>query len=451
MSSNGYDVAVIGSGPGGFTCAVRAAQLGAKVVLIEKTFIGGTCLNCGCIPTKFLWQTLKIKQEIQKSNTYGLKANLESVDFSDIVEKKNKNILNLGKGMESILCSYNVDIVKGQALFKDINTLTVSSEDKIIEIFASKIVIATGTKPKQIKDFKFDGNKIISSTDILNLRTIPESMLIVGGGAIGIEMATIFAGFGSQVSLAECQTCLLEKEDTEVSLEVQKNLSRQGVELMTGCTTALSDINKYEKVLIVTGRTPNSKLGLEIVKVEIDKDGFIKTDNFCKTNVDNIYAVGDINGKNLLAYTAQNEGKVVAENIVSGNFKIVENGIIPQVVFSMPQTAWAKVKNLSSYKNLSFGKFLFTANSRAFIENKRTGFVKCAVDILTKRPLAFWVVGACSDELIHTACQILKNGGIDIKREMFFHPSLSEGLLNAYEDALGVCTETVKRFKKDIL
>jgi dihydrolipoamide dehydrogenase len=450
---NKYDIAVIGLGPGGFTAAVRAAQLGAKVVVIEKSFTGGTCLNCGCFPTKFLWQALKTKQKIQKSYEYGFKAVLEPVIFADIIAKKDRNIANIRKGMGIILSSHKLNVINGTALFEDKNTLkilnneigTVSKKGVICEVFADKIIIASGTKPSTIKGSAFDGgNKVISSTEALNLKDVPKNMLIIGGGAIGIEMATIFSGFGCQVTLSEYENCLLPNEDKEISEEMRKNLLRQGVNVLTSCANALGDAGKYEKVLIVTGRTPNNGLGLENIGIKTSRKGFIETNKFCQTNIENIYAVGDIAGKNLLAYTAQNEGAITAENAVRGNFIAVNNFIVPQVVFAMPQSASVKVLDFSKYEDAVFGKFPFTASGRAFIESERAGFVKCAVDKTTEKPLAFWIVGAHSDELINIASQILKSGMKCISRETMFHPSLSESLLNAYEGALGKCTELVK-------
>ncbi|MDR2817990.1 MAG: NAD(P)/FAD-dependent oxidoreductase [Endomicrobium sp.] len=444
MDSSRYNVAVIGSGPGGFAAAVRAAQLGAKTVVIEKSFVGGTCLNCGCMPTKFLWQALKLKQKIQKSYEYGFNSKLDPVVFSDVINKRDKNISNIRKGMELILSSYSIDVVKGTASFKDKNMLSVSNEGRHLDILADKIIIASGTEPSSIRGFDFDGNKIINSTDALSLTKIPKTMLVVGGGAIGIEMATIFSGFGCSVTLAECEGQLLPNEDGEISEEIKKNLSRQGVEVLTSCVNSLNNADKYEKILIVTGRSPVNDFGIDKIGVKTTASKFVETNEFCQTNIENIYAVGDIAGKNLLAYTAQNEGCIAAENAVKGNSLKINNKVILQVVFSMPQSASVKVVDFSNYKNVSLGKFPFTASGRAFIEGERAGFVKCAVDKVTQKPLAFWLLGAHSDELINTASQILANSANHISRESFFHPSLSESLFNAYEDSLKKCTELPK-------
>jgi dihydrolipoamide dehydrogenase len=445
MDSSRYNVAVIGLGPGGFAAAVRAAQLGAKTVVIEKSFVGGTCLNCGCMPTKFLWQALKLKQKIQKSYEYGFNSKLDPVVFSDVINKRDKNISSIRKGMELILSSYSIDVVKGTAFFKDKNILSVSNEESYLDILVDKIIIASGTKPDSIRGFDFDGNKIISSTDALSLTQIPKTMLVVGGGAIGIEMSIIFSGFGCSVTLAEREERLLPNEDGEISEEIKKNLSRQGVEVLTSCVNSLNNADKYEKILIVTGRSPLNDFGIDKIDIKTTASEFVETNEFCQTNIGNIYAVGDIAGKNLLAYTAQNEGCIAAENAVKGNSLKLNNKVILQVIFSMPQSASVKVVDFSNYKNVSLGKFPFTASGKAFIEGERTGFVKCAVDKVTKKPLAFWLFGSHSDELINTASQILANSANHISRESFFHPSLSESLLNAYEDALGKCTDLPKR------
>ncbi|MCL2334636.1 MAG: NAD(P)/FAD-dependent oxidoreductase, partial [Endomicrobia bacterium] len=426
-------------------------------------------LNCGCIPTKFLWQALKTKQKIQKSSDYGFKATLEPFSFADIIAKKDKSITNIRKGMELILASYeNITVVKGAASFKDKNTLIVKSASVVIpessspesavnaglprdfvprndekQVVADKIIIAAGTKPSAVKGFDFDGAKIINSTDVLNLKELPESVLVVGGGAIGIEMATVLSGFGVKVTIAEYEKQLLPSEDAEISAEITKNLQRQGVEVLTSCSNALEMTDKFEKILIVTGRTPDSGLNLEKAGIAVDKKGFVTTNEFCETNVKNIYVIGDIAGKYLLAYTAQNDGAVAAENAVLGNKVKADNSIVPMAVFSNPPAASVKVKDFADYEGLAFGKFPFTASGRAFIENERAGFVKCAVDKNTAKPLAFWIIGAHADEMINTAAAVLKSGCIG--RESMFHPSLGEGLFNAYEDAFGKCTETTSK------
>jgi len=441
-----YDIAVIGSGPGGFSAAVRAAQLGKSVVIIEKSSTGGTCLNRGCIPTKFLWQALKTKQKIQKSCEYGFKSVLEPFSFADIAAKKDKAVSNLRKGMEMILSSYNIPAIKGQASFKSQNVLEVSSENEKTEISAEKIIIASGSEPAALKNAVFDGKKFASSDDVLNFTAVPESVLIIGGGAIGVELAGILAGFGSRAALAEYESSLLSGEDSEICEEIKKSLQRQGVEVFTSCKNALELAEGYEKVLIATGRKPCGNLRLENAGVKTNQKGFIITNEFLQTNIENIYAAGDATGGNLLAYAAQRDGAAAAENAVKGNAASNRGGIVPKAVFSNPPAASVKTESFDNYKkeDLLFGKFSFASSGRAFIECERTGFIKCAVDKNTKKPLGFWIFGAHSDEIINAAAQILKNGEAPA-RENFFHPSLTEGLFNAYEDAFKLSIETIKK------
>ncbi|MDR1942116.1 MAG: NAD(P)/FAD-dependent oxidoreductase [Endomicrobium sp.] len=435
-----FDVAVIGSGPAGFNAAIRAAHLGAQTVLIEKSLVGGVCINCGCIPTKFLWQALKTKQKIQKSYEYGFKTVLEPFSFAAVADKKDKALLNIRKGAELILSSHKIKVVKAQALFKDKNTLVLDGKE---ELKAAKFIIASGTVAACLKGRSFGSGNIISPSDFLNLKEIPKTVLIIGGGAIGVEAASILAGFGARVAIAEYENRLLPNEDAEISEEIKKNLQRQGVEVLLSCKDALESADKYDKVLIAAGRVPQD-LSFANAGVQTDAKGFVKTDAYCRTNVENIYAAGDIAGKNLLAYTAQNEGSAAAENAVKNGLIKIDDCIIPQSVFSMPACASVKIKNYENYKNVIFGKIPFTASARAFIENERTGFIKCAVDKESKKPLAFWVVGAHSDEIINCAAQIVKLGIIP-SRENFFHPSFSENIFNAYEAAFGISSEMPKK------
>ena len=437
-----YDIAVIGSGPGGFAAAVRAAQLGAKTVIIEKGFVGGTCLNCGCIPTKFMWQALKTKLKIKKAYEYGLEASLGAIQYANIVIQKNKRIANIRKGMEMILSSYEIPVISGAASFKDKNTLLIGTDT---HIKADKIIIASCSEPHKIPGYEYDGEKIINSTDALNLEYVPETLLIIGGGAIGVEMATIFAGFGSKVTIAESFDRLLPSEDAEISNEIMKNMSRQGIEILVDYKSALNDIPKFQKALIVTGRIPAKDLNLENAGIDAFSNGFIKVNKYCQTNFENIYAVGDTTKGSLLAYTAQNEGAAAAEKAFKGKTVIIDNKMVPRGVFSMPQSASVKVSGFKDDENIVYGIFPLTASGRAFIEGERTGFIKCAADKNTKKPLAFWMVGTNADEIINTASMILTNGINHIARESLFHPSISEGLLNAYEDAFGKCTEIMKK------
>ncbi|WP_413853108.1 dihydrolipoyl dehydrogenase family protein [Candidatus Ruminimicrobium bovinum] len=424
---NKYDVAVIGAGPAGYTCAVEFAKQNLKTVIIEKENLGGTCLNNGCIPTKFLWQVAKTKQIISKSFEYALKAKLEPVNFSDIINKKNKLVANLSKGIERLLTANNVDIIKGFATFKDKNILSVKTSEKEIEVFANKIIIAAGSQCKNIAGMEFDHKKYINSTDALNLTEIPKTMLVIGAGAIGVELSSIFSCFGTDVTLREICPQILPSEDTELAFELTKVLARQGIKVEVSCTDTLKDKDKFEKILIVAGRQSSAEgLNIENIKLNLDNKKFIETKNYV-TNIDNVYAIGDVTGKGFLAYTAEQDGINAAKNLLQNNDPV------PKVVFSFPPSASVKSVDFDKCDDISYGKVSFSANARAQIEAERTGWVKVAIDNKTKKIKAVWILGANADELINIATVIIKAEMTitDLSKNMFFHPGLAELILEA--------------------
>ncbi len=416
-----YDIAVVGAGPAGYNCAINFAKQGKKVVVIEKNSLGGTCLNCGCIPTKFLWQAAKTKQKISKSLEYGIKANIESINFADVIAKKNRLVENLVKGVERLLKTNNVEIIKGEAGFKNKNMLIVKMSDGETEIYAEKIVIAAGSDCKVVPNIDFDHKKYISSTDALNMTELPKNMLVIGGGAIGIELSSIFSAFGVNVTLREICPQLLPSEDTELAMELAKVLARQGIKVEVSCTEPLKDEDKFEKVLIAAGRkSVTNILKTENINLSLDKKNFVETKNY-STNVENVFAIGDASGKGFLAYTAEQD----ADNLASGR---QSSNPVPKVVFSFPPAASVKAADFDNYKNIVYNKTNYSSNARAQIEGDRTGWIKVAADKDSGKILGVWILGANADELINTASVMISAGMkiSDIKREMFFHPCLSE-------------------------
>ncbi len=421
-----YDIAVIGAGPAGYNCAINFAKQGKKVVIIEKDNLGGTCLNRGCIPTKFLWQAASVKQTISKSYEYGLKSSLESVNFQEIINKKNRLVENLVKGVSRLLTANKVDVVKGTASFKNKNELNVKTETEEISIFADKIIIATGSETKSIPTVEYDHQKYIDSTDALNLTEVPKSMLVIGAGAIGIELSSIFASFGCKVTLREICPQILPSEDSDLAQELSKVLARQGIKVEVSCTDTLKDKDSFEKILIVAGRKSNAdELKPENIGLNLDNRKFVSTQNYA-TNVDNIFAIGDITAKGFLAYTAEQDAINVAENLQSKN-------PVPKVVFSFPPVASVKAVDYDSYKDVSFGKSTFISNARAQIEGQRTGWIKVAIDNVSKKVIGVWIIGVNADELIESATMIIKSNMkvTDLSKDMFFHPGLSELIFEA--------------------
>ena len=426
---NKYDIAVIGAGPAGYTAAIEFAKQNLKTVIIEKDNLGGTCLNKGCIPTKFLWQVAKTKQIISKSFEYAIKTNIENIEFANIIAKKNKVVENLSKGIERLLKANKVDIVKGFASFSAKNKLTVKTESEEIKIFADKIIIATGSDCKSVGNIEFDHKKYINSTDALNLTDIPKNMLVIGAGAIGVELSSIFSSFGTDVTLREICPQLLPNEDTELAGELAKVLSRQGIKVEVACSNTFKDSDKFEKILIATGRKSTAEqLNGQILNLNLDKRNFIQTENY-STNIDNIYAIGDVTGKGFLAYTAEQDAINLSKNLQITN-------PIPKVVFSFPPAASVKAPDFDTCKNISYGKAFFSANARAQIEAERTGWIKVAIDNETKKIKGVWILGACTDELINTACVMIKAEltVADISKDMFFHPGLSEIIFEAIKN-----------------
>ena len=421
-----YDIAVIGAGPAGYNCAINFAKQGKKVVIIEKDNLGGTCLNRGCIPTKFLWQAASVKQTISKSYEYGLKSSLEPVNFQEIINKKNRLVENLVKGVSRLLTANKVDIIKGTASFKNKNELNVKTETEEISIFADKIIIATGSETKSIPTVEYDHQKYIDSTDALNLTEVPKSMLVIGAGAIGIELSSIFASFSCKVTLREICPQILPSEDSDLAQELSKVLARQGIKVEVSCTDTLKDKDSFEKILIVAGRKSNAdELKPENIGLNLDNRKFVATQNYA-TNIDNIFAIGDITAKGFLAYTAEHDAINVAENLQSKN-------PVPKVVFSFPPVASVKAVDYDNYKDVSFGKSTFISNARAQIEGQRTGWIKVAVDNVSKKVIGVWIIGVNADELIESATMIIKSNMkvTDLSKDMFFHPGLSELIFEA--------------------
>lgn len=432
------DILVLGGGPAGYSAAIRAAELGASVILVEKDTVGGTCLNCGCIPTKFLWEALYLKDKLRKFTNYGIEIEYKNFHFASVQKQKAKTVELLVKGIVKLLENHSIETLQGKAEFLGKNSIKVALQNgKQINVSAKKTIIATGSRPKILKGLEFDHNKIIDSSDALNLRDIPKSILIIGGGAIGVEMATIFSGLGSNVTVIEKENQLLPGEDKELSEEVKKILQRNGVNVLVGTGFHENMLNESEKILIVTGRQPNVELGLEKAGINYSEKG-ISVNEYLQASNDQVYCAGDATGISYLAYVSEAQGIAAAENAM-GKQNILDLSSIPRVVFSMPPFASAGIKESDlSADRISTGKFNLSANSRAFIEGERTGFVKIISDKISGKILGGHIIGARADELIAILSLAIRKGLSvkDFSRELFFHPSISEAIYEACRDTL---------------
>lgn len=454
------DIIVIGGGPGGYVAAIRAAQLGAKVCLIEKDKLGGTCLNRGCIPTKVLYRNEEILNTLRNIDEFGVSVDNFNINIEKIHERKQCIIDQLVGGIAQLLKANNVDVINGLASFKDKNTVTILKEDSSTEeISADNIIIATGSVPSipPIKGADTDG--IYTSEDILNFDTIPSSLAVIGGGVVGMELACIFNSMGTKVTVIEYLPNILGQIDSDITKRLTVSLKKKGI--VINVSSKVMEIEKNpngyvvygegkkgairieaEKLLISTGRTPVvNGLGLENIGVDFDRKG-IKVDSNYETNVKGVYAIGDVNGKIMLAHAASHQGICTAEKIMGLKSDNV-NQVVPSCIFVFPEVASVGITEDEAKKDgISYkvSKFMFGANGKALALGEGEGFVK----VISRDDLLVGVhiMGPHASDLIHEgALAITNNMKIQqIKNTIHAHPTLSEAFL---ESVLGLTGESI--------
>lgn len=443
-----FEVIVIGSGPGGYTSAIRASQLGAKVAVIEKGELGGVCLNSGCIPAKTLIASADFYSKLNKAKEFGVNANGIKIDYPAVIERKEKIIKKLRTGIAGLFKSYNIELIKGNAVFANPNQINVSGQ----VVSFKKCIIATGSQTIMLPNIKVDGNTVLTSTELLSLKQIPSSLLVIGGGVIGIEFASLFNQLGSKVTVVELLPRILATEDEEISQVITKILKSKGVEILTGSKlVSISGNNAHiekpdgkaqisaEKILLCVGRKPvYDGLGLEKAGILIE-NGRIKVNEKMETNVSGIYAIGDAVSKYLLAYVASAEGIVAAENAY-GVESAIDYGIIPTCIFTHPEISKVGLTELEAkekgYK-IKIGRFPFMASGRAMILDETEGMVKTVADEKTNAVLGVHIIGPSATEIIHTPAMAIKMEVTteEFIRIIFSHPSLSEAILESVHDA----------------
>jgi len=426
-----YDLAIIGAGWAGFNAAIRAKELGLKVALIEKEQIGGTCLNRGCIPTKTLIQSAKVYSLAKKSKTFGIETPSPQINFSEIQIRKDKIIEQLRKGMESML--KGIDFLKGEAQIVSRNTLKIGQG----QINTKFILIATGSKPLELGGLKFDGKKIISSDEILNLKQIPKSLLIIGGGVIGCEFASLFSTLGSEVSIVEKMPQLLPGEDREIAKKLETVFKKKGIKINTNTDATTQDLTNYELVLLCIGRIPKienldlEKIGLKLEKNKILVDGYLKTD------ISNIYAAGDCTGQVCLAHFAAYQGRVACENIANPcGLKQANNYNVPNCIFTDPEIASVGLNEEAARNqgmDIKINKFDFLGSGMARILDETDGFIKIISDNKTGQILGSSIIGPRATELIGILTIAISSRlkVSEIQNTIFAHPTLSECISEA--------------------
>ena len=453
-----FDLVVIGGGPGGYVCAIRAAQLGLKTACVEsRGALGGTCLNVGCIPSKSLLNLSENYRKAKKDfNQQGIEIDGIKLNIEKMMSNKNKSIQVLTKGVEFLFKKNKVTYIKGKGVVFSKNDVVVyGSNNSRSNIKAKNIVIATGSEVASLPGIEIDEKNIVSSTGALSFDKVPKKLAVIGGGYIGLEMGSVWSRLGSDVTVIEYLDFITPGMDREVSNEFQKILTKQGIKFKMGSkvntvnskgdfvTISYTDIKnskeekiEVDKVLVAVGRKPYTEgLNLSKIGVKLDNKGRIEINNKLQTSVENIYAIGDVIKGPMLAHKAEDEGIAVAE-ILAGQSGHVNYDVIPGVVYTSPEVATVgKTEEQLKSENQSYkvGKFPFLANSRAKVNNETDGFVKILADSKTDKVLGVHIIGPHSGDMIAEMALAMEFGASseDIARTCHAHPTHTEAIKEA--------------------
>lgn len=457
--SREVDVLVVGGGPGGYAAAIRAAQLGKQVTLVEKEDLGGVCLNRGCIPSKALISVAELYERMQHAEEMGISVQGLELHMDKIQQWKNKVVQQLTSGVASLLKGHQVEVIKGEAYFTSPHEVRVVSGYENERLSFRHCIIATGSRPVELKAFPFDEQKILSSTGALNLQEIPQRFLVIGGGYIGVELGSALNKLGSEVIILEGMQTILPGFDKAMVQMAARLLKKQGITIHTSATATSADIEServkvkaeiagkeevfdVDAVLVSVGRRPNSdELGLEAIGVERNERGFIKVNQQQQTSVPHIYAIGDVVGEPMLAHKAYYEAKVAAEAI-AGMPSATDYQAMPFVIFSDPEMASVGLtKDAAKEQGIEVvtARFPFQANGRALSLNKPDGFVHIVADKSTQHVLGVQIVGPEASTMIAEAALAIEMGTTleDLSLTVHPHPTLSEAIAEAAEVALG--------------
>lgn len=457
---NAADVIIIGGGPGGYVAAIRAGQLGGKVILIEKDDLGGVCLNRGCIPTKVMLSTADVYDTVlNRSKEFGITVGDVSLDYAKALDRRNKVVKQLVSGVGFLMKKHNVQVIKGTAKLTSRTEVEVTLADgKKQSVSARNIIIATGSEPVTLPIPGLEGENIWDSDGALNATAVPKSLLVIGGGAIGVEWGYMFAKLGAQVTIVELMSQLLPLTDAEVAAELKKVLEKDGIKILTEsrvtkverkkgleAATVLTGESEQqieaEKILVAVGRRPlSANLGIEELGIATDK-GRIVVNERMQTNVPGIYAIGDVVGGLLLAHKASEEGVVAAENIMGRDSRMSYKSI-PSAVYTTPEVATVGLSEDQAKEqgiDCKVGKFFFRANGKALGLGERDGFVKFVVDAKYGEVLGCHMIGPHVTDLIHEVVIGMDSEATVevIGRAVHAHPTLSEVVKEAALDVSG--------------
>lgn len=458
------DVCVIGAGPGGYVAAIRAAQRGAKVVCIERAELGGVCLNWGCIPTKTLIHTGELYRHLQHAEAIGLEIGGLSLNLEKLKKRKNTVIGANKGGIKALFKAHGIEHVIGDAKVTAPGRVAVG--DAVIE--AGAVIVATGSSPAQLPGLEMDGTVVISSTEALELTTVPKRVAVIGAGALGAEFACLWNAFGAEVTLIEMMPTVLPLEDEEIGTAVGKLWKKAGIDVRTG--TKVANLSKTAKkatltlegdqagtvevdlVLVGIGRRYHNEAVAGLPGIELGPRGQVLVDEHMETSVAGVYAIGDVTGKTMLAHGASAEGITAAVNATGGR-KRMDYRVVPACTFTHPEVAsvgMTEKQAMEAGHEVRVGRFQFLASGRAHAMNATDGMVKIVGDAQTDEILGVHIMGAEAGELIATAALAMKLEATveDIAHTIHTHPTLAETLLEAAEDLHGMGIHTPPRRKR---
>jgi dihydrolipoamide dehydrogenase len=457
-----YDIIVIGAGPGGYVCAIRAAQLGLKTAIVEKQWLGGVCLNVGCIPSKSLLKNADVAHTLrERGKEFGFSFDNLKLDYGVAVKRSRQVSNRLTKGVGFLMKKNKIDVHMGQARLTAPDSVSVTDEEgKTNQIKAKNIVIATGARATVPPGWEIDGNQVVTYLEAILQDKLPKSVVIIGSGAVGVEFATVWSSYGVDVTIVEMLPRLVPLEDEEVSAELAKAMKKRGIKALTGhrvesieakkdtvevkiSSEKGEDILDAEQALVAIGFSPNSGgLGLEELGVEISEDGTVKIDERMKTNISGVWAIGDVTGKLMLAHVGSAQGIVCAENIAGVETITLDYEMMPRATYCQPQIASFGLTESQAQErgyDVNIGRFPFQANGKALGLGESAGWVKIITDSKYGEILGAHLIGPEVTELLPelTISQMMELTPAEIARNVHAHPTLSEVLMEAAHMAEG--------------
>ena len=442
MASDSYDVAILGGGTGGYTAAIRAAQLGKRVALVEANKVGGCCLHVGCIPTKALLETSGLYEKVSKrGEEYGIRVSGADLDFERLAKRRDGVVGQLYKGVRGLMRKNKIDVLHERGRLDGPGRLRVG--DRSIE--AGAIIVATGSAPRSLPGIEFDGTSILSSDHAVMATSAPRSIAIIGCGAVGVEFATFYHQLGVEVTLLEALDRIVPLEDEDVSKVLHQSFTRSGIDVRTGVRVkaaarkgdeVLVELEngevRAEKLLVAVGRAPlSADIGLEEAGVELDRRGFVKVDEWMRTTAPGVWAIGDVVGGFLLAHAAAHEGITAIEDMAGIRVHPMEQDLVTRCTYSTPEIASVGLTEAQAKEQgheVKAGRFPFAANGRAIIHGETAGFAKIVADAGTGQLLGAHIVGVQATELVAEAAlaRLFEGDAWEVGRNIHPHPTLSE-------------------------